>query len=280
MTDDSPLIGAVIGSPVVHSLSPVIHAAAFKSSGRDGQYIAVDCTAENVASVLADLVARGVVGISVTMPLKEEVISHLDDVSPDARFLQAVNCIAVSPSGLVGHNTDGEGCCDALSEQGHATLRGAVAVVLGAGGTARSVALSLVRRGSDVVVVNRTAERAHMLVDAMSLLGTQGSIRVGSPADVADAAILVNATSVGMNSSEMPIDASHLHPGLVVLDAVYSPMETALLTAARNAGATVVDGLWMLIQQARHQQMLWFGENPAAKPMRDAAEQELARRRK
>ena len=153
-------------------------------------------------------------------------------------------------------------------------------VVLGAGGTARSAALSLVRRGADVVVVNRTTERAAELVAAVAALGARGTIRMGTETDVTRATCLVNATSVGMNSSDMPIDALHLHSGLVVLDAVYSPMETALLSAARHAGATVVDGLWMLIQQARHQQMLWFGENPAAEPMREAAEQELSRRRK
>ncbi len=280
MTNNAPLIAAVIGSPVTHSLSPAIHAAAFVSSGRLGNYVAIDCMPEDLAAVLADLVAHGVVGMSVTMPLKEAIIAHLDELSPDARFLNAVNCVAVSPSGLVGHNTDGEGCCDALTEQGHAILHGSGAVVLGAGGTARSVALSLVRRGAHVVVVNRTAERAAELVDTVSQLGAPGTIRVGTASDVDGASILVNATSVGMNSSEMPIDASHLHSGLVVLDAVYSPMETALLAAARGVGATVIDGLWMLIQQARHQQMLWFGENPPAEPMRDAAEQELARRHK
>jgi shikimate dehydrogenase len=137
-----------------------------------------------------------------------------------------------------------------------------------------------VRRGAHVVVVNRTVERASELVAAVSALGAGGTIRVGTEADVEGASILVNATSVGMNSSEMPISASHLHSGLVVLDAVYSPMETALLAAARGTGATVVDGLWMLIQQARHQQMLWFGENPSADSMRVAAEQELSRRHK
>ena len=280
MTTDAQLIAAVIGSPVTYSLSPVIHAAAFASAGRSGKYMAIDCTPDDLATVLADLTVRGVVGLSVTMPLKEEIISHLDELSPDARFLSAVNCVAVSASGLAGHNTDGEGCCDALTEQGRANLHDSVAVVLGAGGTARSIALSLVRRGAHVVVVNRTVERASELVSAVSALGARGTIRVGTEADVDGASILVNATSVGMNSSEMPIDASHLHSGLVVLDAVYSPMETALLAAARGTGATVVDGLWMLIQQARHQQMLWFGENPSAGAMRVAAEQELSRRHK
>ena len=280
MTSESVVIAAVIGSPIIHSLSPAIHQAAFVSSGRPGEYVAIDCTAEKLSSALEELVEQGVNGISVTMPLKEEVIAHLNEVSPDAQLLKAVNCIAVTSSGLIGHNTDGEGCCDALTEQGGALLSGATAVVLGAGGTARSVVLSLVRRGASVVVVNRTAERAESLVAAINALGARGSIRTGDASDVGHASILVNATSVGMNSSEMPIDASLLHSRLIVLDAVYSPMDTALLSAARQVGATVVDGLWMLIQQARHQQMLWFGEKPPAEPMREAAEQELARRRK
>lgn len=280
MTTRSQVIAAVIGSPISHSLSPVIHQAAFDSAGRMGQYVAVDCQPENLQSVLDELAEQGAIGISVTMPLKEDVIAYLAEISPDAQFLNAVNCIAVTPSGLVGHNTDGEGCCDALSDQGGAVLLGATAVVLGAGGTARSVALSLVRRGASVVIVNRTAERAESLATAITDLGARGSIRMGEASDIRNASILVNATSVGMNSSEIPVDPLLLHSRLVVLDAVYSPMETALLSAARHAGATVVDGLWMLIQQARHQQMLWFGENPAAEPMRTAAEQELARRRK
>ena len=280
MTSHLNLIAAVIGSPVAHSLSPAIHIAAFASSARVGDYTAIECVPENLATVLGELMDQRVVGVSVTMPLKEAVIAQLNEISPDARFLNAVNCIAVTPAGLVGHNTDGEGCCDALTEQGGAVLSGATAVVLGAGGTARSIALSLVRRGASVVVVNRTPERAESLVAAIMALGARGSIRTGEASDVGHATILVNATSVGMNSSEMPIDASLLHSRLIVLDAVYSPMETALLSTARQVGATVVDGLWMLIQQARHQQMLWFGEKPPAEPMREAAEQELARRRK
>jgi shikimate dehydrogenase len=111
-------------------------------------------------------------------------------------------------------------------------------------------------------------------------LSSYGRIKVGSVADIADARVLVNATSVGMNSTESPVDVSVLHSDLVVLDAVYSPMETTLLAAARLAGCVVVDGLWMLIHQARHQQILWFGQDPSAEVMRSAAEQELASRRK
>jgi shikimate dehydrogenase len=113
-----------------------------------------------------------------------------------------------------------------------------------------------------------------------ALADSSGSLEVGTIESLAEARILVNATSVGMNSKVSPVDPAQLHRKLTILDAVYSPMETSLLSAGRAAKATVVDGLWMLIQQARHQQVLWFGENPDATAMRNAAEQELERRRK
>ena len=273
-------IAAVIGSPISHSLSPAIHNAAFAASRRDGEYVAVECGISDVESTMQNLQSAGLLGLSVTMPLKEAVIDFLDFVSPDADFLNAVNCISFGPSGSIGHNTDGDGCCDALIEQGGARLRGATAVLLGAGGTARSIALALVRRGAHVVVVNRTQSNAVGLVGSFAGFGDEVSISVGDQSSIASASILINATSVGMNSSDLPIDPIHLHSQLTVLDAVYSPLETSILVAARETGATVVDGLWMLIHQARHQQKLWFGEFSDASVMRLAAERELSARRK
>jgi shikimate dehydrogenase len=273
-------IAAVIGSPISHSLSPAIHNAAFAAAQRNGDYVAVECALGDVEVTMATLQSAGLVGLSVTMPLKEAVIDCLDFVTPDADFLNAVNCISFGPSGSIGHNTDGDGCCDALVEQGGARLRGATVVLLGAGGTARSIALALVRRGAHVVVVNRTQSHAMELVGSFAAFGDEVSISIGDQSSIASASILVNATSVGMNTSEMPIDSSALHDQLTVLDAVYSPLETSLLAAARVTGATTVDGLWMLIHQARHQQKLWFGEFSDASAMRLAAERELSARRK
>jgi shikimate dehydrogenase len=273
-------IAAVIGSPISHSLSPAIHSAAFAAAERSGEYVAVECGVSDIDTTMENLQSAGLVGLSVTMPLKEVVIDCLDFVTSDADFLNAVNCITFGPTGSIGHNTDGDGCCDALVEQGGARLRGATVVLLGAGGTARSIALALVRRGSHVVIVNRTQSHAMDLVNSFSGFGDEVSISVGDQSAIASASILINATSVGMNNSEMPVEASVLHNRLTVLDAVYSPLETALLAAARVAGATVVDGLWMLIHQARHQQKLWFGEFSDASAMRLAAERELSARRK
>ncbi len=273
-------IAAVIGSPISHSLSPSIHNAAFLAASREGEYVAVECGISDVNATMSKLQSAGLVGLSVTMPLKEAVIDCLDFATPDADFLNAVNCITFGPTGSIGHNTDGDGCCDALIEQGGARLRGATVVVLGAGGTARSIALALVRRGAHVVVVNRTQSHAMELVGSFAAFGDEASISVGDQSSIASASILINATSLGMNSSDMPVDSSVLHNQLTVLDAVYSPLETSLLSVARVTGATVVDGLWMLIHQARHQQKLWFGEFSDASVMRLAAERELSARRK
>jgi shikimate dehydrogenase len=274
------MIAAVIGSPISHSLSPAIHNAAFVASGRDAHYVGIDCESEGIASVFQSLLTQDLLGVSVTMPLKNDIIAHLHVLDPDASLLQAVNCVSVSDGRLVGHNTDGDGCCDALEQQGGAVLVGAHVAVLGAGGTARSVALSLARRGARISVINRTQSHAEDLVLMVQSAVDGADIRIADASAITNAQVLINTTSVGMNSEDLPIDPVILHSGLTVLDAVYSPLNTHLLRHASAVGASVVDGLWMLIQQARRQQLLWCGVTPAAEPMRLAAEQELERRPK
>lgn len=282
MSESDPVLGAVIGTPVSHSLSPAIHEAAFAAAGRAGRFIAVECGEAEAGRVIEEMRARGAVGLSVTMPLKEVVVDLVDELSNDARALRAVNCVQFRDGRSIGHNTDGDGCCDALSTVGGARIEGSTAVVLGAGGAGRSVCLGLLRRGAHVVVVNRTAARSEELARLLAddAAASHGSIRVGGPESLATASILVNTTSVGMNTDEVPVPPALLHRELVVLDAVYSPLDTALCRAARAAGATAVDGLWMLIDQACRQQMLWFGVAPDRAVMREAAERELASRQK
>lgn len=272
---------AVIGSPVSHSLSPAIHSASFAALGVDWRYEAVEVTHDSLGTFMASVRGGGFGGLSVTMPLKEAVIAHLDSLDDDARTLNAVNCVSVGNGDLRGHNTDGDGCCDAIESEGSVGLVGQRTVILGAGGTARSVARALARRGADIVVVNRSRRNAEELVRMVRDSVDQSvGIVVGDESAITEATVLVNATSVGMNSDELPVAAGVLHGGLVVLDAVYSPMDTALLRAARSAGATTVDGLWMLIHQARHQQLLWLGSAADADLMRAESVRELARRAK
>lgn len=281
MTADT-LVGAVLGSPVSHSLSPVLYRAAFVELGISGDYVAVECNEETVQSTLSSLRNEHVRALSVTMPLKEAIIPFLDHLDSNAQLLNAVNCVSFDGNNAIGHNTDGDGCCDALEEQGGASLAGAKAVVLGAGGTARSVVLALGRRGATVCVVNRSRQNAESLVSRLSddISSHGGEVSLGTFDDVRDATVLVNTTSVGMNSTLSPLPGEYLHPGLVVLDAVYQPMTTTLLADAQQAGATTVDGLWMLIQQARRQCVHQFGKKPPTGVLRTAAEHELSRRHK
>lgn len=288
----SAMLAAVIGSPVGHSLSPAIHNAAFGLLGHRWHYFAADIEPSSLASTIRAVRNLPFGGLSVTTPLKREAIAHLDECTPEALALGAVNCIVVRESRLVGHNTDGAGCCDALESAG-ADLAGTSAVVLGAGGTARAVALELCRRGATVLLVNRTRARAEAALAAIKGIDPTSQVRIAEvpivrdAAFVREAAIVVNATSVGMNAVsgvETPVDITSLRAGQFVLDAVYSPLVTPLLSGAGERGCIPVDGLWLLVHQAVRQQELWFeGEDIdrvlLASVMRAAAEKELELRR-
>lgn len=258
-----------------------MYRAALQAHGVEGDYQALECAGDDVGGLVKELQRQGIRGLSVTMPLKEKILSTLDSLDDDARLLHAVNCVVLSPTHTTGYNTDGDGCCDALVEQGGADLNGANVVLLGAGGTGRSVALALGRRGAHVVVVNRSVTHAEELVQRLQDVISQkgGSVRVGAIQDVQTADVVVNTTSVGMNSTNTLVPQSMLRSQHVVLDAVYQPLETTLLADARAVGATAVDGLWMLVQQARRQCVLQFGWKPSAELMREAAERELRARR-
>lgn len=278
MRMNGPLLGAVLGTPIQQSLSPAIHEAAFARDDRRGRFEARECGIDGLHDALEGLRREGAVGASITMPLKEAVVRFCDTLDNDATILGAVNCIRFDSDGITGFNTDGDGCCRALEREFSGSFAGVEAVVLGAGGTARSVVLALMRRGANVAVINRTRQRAVDLVSRISEACTTGSVRVGSADDIASSSIVVNTTSVGMGSDESPLEPGVLHPGLTVLDAVYHPLETRLLSDARTAGARVVDGLWMLIEQARRQQEHWFGSLPDAQAMRDESERVLRAR--
>ena len=274
-------VAAVIGSPIQQSLSPSIFRAAFAEAGRDWGYVAIEVSIEAIGQAVSEAIAKNFIGLSVTMPLKEAIINSLDEVDPVAQTLRAVNSVRINNGHTYGLNTDGDGCCDALVAQGHTVISGAHAIVLGAGGTARSVALALVRRGASVKMMNRTlknVERAVELVRSHPESST-GDIEVGDESAFGDASIIVNCTSVGMATTGVsPINVEKIRHDAVVMDAVYQPLHTELLQKAQARGCTVVDGLWMLIYQAMRQHEAWCGTVPDVSVMRTAAEQELSRR--
>ncbi len=255
-------LAAVIGSPVRHSLSPRLHNAAFAALGLDWVYVALEVAPGDAAAALAGMRALGLGGLSVTTPHKEAVAEACHHLTDDAATLGAVNCVVPVDGELVGHNTDGPGFVASVRATGTA-VDGARCVVLGAGGAARAISLSLARSGAaEVAVVNRTAARAEQAVAPLGGVG-----RVVAPDEVAgplaSADIVVNATTVGMGEpgpDDLPVDPSPLHAGQLVVDIVYRPLETPLLAAARHQGATAVNGVPMLVHQAAVAFELWTGE--------------------
>jgi shikimate dehydrogenase len=270
---------------VTHSLSPAIHGAAFAARGIDAVYGRAEVGVQECAGALRAAVETGHGGLSITMPLKAETARLVDDLSPLAAGLGAVNCVIVEDGRTHGANTDGDGCCDALEAAGVA-LGSSRLGLLGAGGTARAIAAAASSRGAEVVVVNRTTSRAESLVAGTRDLVPSAVAVVGAPEDLSSCDVIVNATSVGLGSdTDSPLDPVHLSGAQVVLDAVYSPLQTPLLASAARIGATVIDGLWMLVHQALRQQRLWCEHSPVevsdrdlAGLMRVAAERELAGR--
>lgn len=272
----STKVAAVIGSPVRHSLSPVIHNAAFNASGVDWVYVALEVDIQHAAGAIDAMRVLGLSGLSVTMPHKEVVLDALDEVDDRARLLGAVNTVTRAADGrLVGYNTDGLGCRDALVRAG-ADLSN-VAVV-GAGATARAVVAALVAEGSRVCVANRSPERRAEAVRIGNAV-RPGSTDTIDIADVAACRTIVNTTPLGMAgvaADAVPLDVSRLTSSHWVLDAVYHPLRTRLLDAASRQGSVVIDGLEMLCAQAARQQEIWLGHRPDVSLMRSAALESLS----
>lgn len=266
-------LAAVIGSPVQHSLSPALHNAAFAACDLDWVYLAFEVAPGGSAAALDAVRALGIAGLSVTMPHKADVARLVDDPSDDVVALGAANCVVPLPDGrLRGENTDGAGFVRSLADAGFDPA-GRRCCVLGAGGAARSVVLALARAGAAAVVVaNRSPDKAEV---AAALAGAAGSAVASAEAAAAGADLVVNATSVGMGSAELPVPAGALAAGQVVADLVYHPRRTALLAAAEAVGAIPVDGLGMLLHQAGLAFEHWTGHPAPIDAMRAAALAEL-----
>jgi shikimate dehydrogenase len=265
-------VAVVIGSPVHHSLSPALHNAAFQQLGIDWVYVAFHVANGEAQRAIDAMRAFRLVGMSVTMPHKDAVARCVDRLDPAAAALDSVNTVVPQADGsLLGCSTDGAGFVASLAASGVSVGERTVCL-LGAGAAARSIADALGRAGaSRVAVVNRTESAAEVTAALAARVGV-----VGTAADIRDADIVINATSVGMSTDDLPCDPTLLRSGQVVADIVYHPRDTALLRAARAVGATPVDGLGMLVHQAALQQQWWHGSLPDIATMTTAAERELA----
>jgi shikimate dehydrogenase len=279
-------IVGVIGSPVAHSLSPLLHSTAFRALGLGDSWrsFAFEVAPGRAAAALGDMRRLDITGVSVTMPHKAEVAALVDDCSDVARRLGAVNCVHHRDRVLFGANTDGEGFVASLARGAGFDPGGRRCVVIGAGGAARAVVLALAGAGAaGVAVVNRTPERAYEAAALADPVGTVVTLTDGSVAHaVMEADLVVNATPVGMAGVGAGVEAAGpgawlvppelLGPGQVAADLVYAPRPTRWLREAEASGATVLDGLGMLVHQAAVQVLLWTGAEPPVDAMWRAAE--------
>jgi shikimate dehydrogenase len=248
--------------PAGHTLSPVIHAEAYRELGLDAVYRVFDVPPGAFPAFVERVRAEGYRQLSVSLPHKEAALRLADRGSDAARAIGAANTLTRADGALVADNTDWIGVTRALEP--HGPWPGRRALVLGAGGAARGVVYALLRLELDVAVHNRTRTRAEQLVADLGGRVARGA----EPWD-----LLVNATSVGMepNAAETPLPAKRLRPGALVFDSVYRPLETRLLREARAAGCRTQDGLDMLVHQAVEQLRLWSGRLATPARLRAAA---------
>ena len=259
-----PLAG-VIGDPIAHSLSPRLHGHWLKRYGLKGHYVPLHVTHQNLADVLRILPDMGFVGVNITIPHKEFVLSLATHVSDRAALIGAANTLTFLGNGQIqADNTDGIGFLSNIRQNlpGWTAATGP-ALVLGAGGAAKAIVSALINDGAPkVTVVNRTRLRADALKDQFGArVETQDWTRISDL--VGDVALIVNTTSLGMvGQSPLTIDLSRLTPPTVVTDIVYKPLDTELLATARQMGCETVDGLGMLLHQAVPGFERWFGYTP------------------
>ena len=274
---------AIIGDPVEHSLSPMMHNAAFKKLGLNLVYVAFTVTPTKLKTALLGAKSLGLRGLNVTMPHKNAVISHLDAVDSTAKAIGAVNTVLNNQGKLIGYNTDGRGAMIALQENGVYPAEKKM-VLLGAGGAAKAIAYQAAQDVDELVILNRTPEKAKKLAEALKSFGAK--VKGGTLSsevlkqELPTTDILVNATSAGMHPDvdSSPVPSDLLHSNLSVMDIIYNPLATRLLKDAKSVGAKVVSGIEMLLYQGAVAFEIWTNCPAPVEVMREAALNELEKK--
>ncbi len=281
-------ICGVIGDPIEHTMSPAMHNAAYRKLGIDYAYLPFRVHKDELGKAIMGMRALNIRGINVTIPHKVAVMQFLDEIDALAEKIGAVNTIVNEEGKLKGYNTDGTGFLRALLDKG-VTPEGKKVVILGAGGAARAIAVTLADKGGSIVILNRREEfdwAAELAARVFRLCQSPVEALLLNDANLAkalaDADILVNATSVGMvpEAGASLVPAPLLRRELVVFDAVYNPAETRLLADAAAAGATIIGGLDMLVWQGALAFELWTGQAAPVAVMKQAAASQLDGREK
>ena len=262
MIDASTSLYCVLGSPVSHSKSPCIHNRAFQDNGIDAVYLAFE--PDDIGRAVRAIRTLSIKGASVTIPFKEAVMEHLDWIDPLAGKIGAVNTVVNAAGVLKGYNTDCRAAVAPLTAYG---IEGKTVCIVGAGGAARAVAFGIAEERGRLIITNRNREKGLDLADRTGGEFVPYADMAGIRAD-----IVINTTSVGMvpNDKDLSFPADALDPSMVVMDVVYTPLNTRLLDTARGKGCETIDGLAMFLAQAAAQFRLWTDIEPDVEPLREA----------
>lgn len=257
---------AIIGDPIEHSLSPIIHNAAFNACSLDFVFVPFRVKREELKEAVAGIRALNMVGGCVTIPHKVAVMQYLDNIDPVAAEIGSVNTIVNNNGLLTGYNTDAPGFLQPLAGR-EIEFEGKNAVLLGAGGAARAVSFMLVNEGAKLTILNRTLDKAIELAERLKKSLRKDVVTLPMTAQnleksIAAADILVNTTSIGMlpDVNSTPVPAALLRRGMVVYDIIYNPRETRLTREAKEKGATVLNGEEMLAWQGALAFEKWTGQ--------------------
>ena len=248
---------AVIGSPVEHSLSPFLHNWVFKSLHIQAEYAKIRIEKQELSDIVQKIKNGQLDGINVTIPHKENIMKFLDEVNPRAETIGSVNCVIKSNSRIIGNNTDWFGFSQALKTS-QIAISGKEVIVLGSGGTGKSILFSLKQMGVDkIILINRTFQNAQELEDDIVISYPQDK----TESLIKNDSIIINTTPVVMQTNQAPFDLGLLHQNQILIDVIYTPLETSFLKLGSKIGATTLNGLDMFIHQGLASLDLWFGES-------------------
>lgn len=274
----------IFGYPVEHSFSPAMHNAAFAHLGLDYVYVPFAVRPDHLGSAVAGIRALGLAGVNVTIPHKSTVLEFLDELSPEARLIGAVNTIINRDGVLTGFNTDAAGFVRSLREEGGVTPEGIRILILGAGGAARAVSIQLALAGAKEIVFSTPIpdEVVSLRGIITQNTGTEVNEAQWDSKEIAktlqNVDLIINATPIGMHpkTSEMPpAEIEAIPRGTLVCDLIYNPRETLLLQKASSHGLSTLNGMGMLLYQGAIAFGLWTGTEPPLDIMRQALERSL-----
>ncbi|MBB3867513.1 shikimate dehydrogenase [Parageobacillus toebii NBRC 107807] len=270
---------ALFGCPVHHSLSPIMHNDAFQNMNIAAHYHAFHVEPERLKDAIAGVRALGISGVNVTIPHKTAVMPLLDEVDPTARRIGAVNTIVNRNGRLIGYNTDGPGYVRALEEEINVDIKERRILLIGAGGAARGIYVSLADRGAKQIdICNRTVSKAKQLIDECNASVSSVVYSLNEAEErLGEYDILINTTSVGMypNMEEMPLSLANMKEGTIVSDIIYNPLETKWLKEARKRNGIIQNGVGMFVYQGALAFEKWTGIFPDVQRMKKIVIEQL-----